>query len=211
MQSDSTSRFDRAAATWDENPHRLAMGRAIAEAIRNAVPTDPAMAAIEIGCGTGLVTIALCDDLASILAVDTSTEMLNVLRGKVQELQVANVETLQRDLCAAEPLDMQADLVYSNMTLHHVRDPAQMVARAAGLLRRGGTLCIVDLDAEDGSFHPDKTDVEHFGFSADTMQGLLASAGLGELSSTVAHTVHRPDAEGVLRAYPVLATVGRKG
>lgn len=186
------------------------MAKAIAQAIRHAVPMSPEMTAIEIGCGTGLVTVALCDDLASILAIDTSAEMLKVLRAKLQELDITNVKEMQLDLCTNEPPRVQVDLVYSNMTLHHVKDPATMVQRAAGLLRPAGALCIVDLDAEDGSFHPDKADVEHFGFSAEQMQTLFADAGLGQLASSVAHTVHRPDADGAMRAYPVLMTIGRR-
>jgi len=78
----NADRFDRAAAEWDENPRRTALARSVAEAIIKAVGLHPAMQALEFGCGTGLVTLALAPHLGNLTAIDTSEEMLGVLRKK---------------------------------------------------------------------------------------------------------------------------------
>lgn len=201
--------FDAAAATWDENPHRVEMTREIGEALCAAVPLTPEMDALEIGCGTGLMTMLLQPQVRSILAVDTSEGMLTALRAKIESAQVTNIEPLKLDLTVADPPRL-VDLVYSVMTFHHIPDPASALQRLRPFLRPGGYVAIADLDAEDGSFHGGREGVAHNGFSAEQMQEMLASAGLTELRSIVAHTVVRPRPDGVTGEYPVLLTVGRK-
>jgi ubiquinone/menaquinone biosynthesis C-methylase UbiE len=200
--------FDAAAATWDENPHRVKMTREIGEALCAAVTLTPEMDALEIGCGTGLMTMLLQPQVRSILAVDTSEGMLNALRAKIESAQVTNIEPLKLDLTVADP-PRPVDLVYSVMTFHHIPDPAAAVARLRPWLRPGAYVAVADLDAEDGSFHGGREGVEHKGFSAAQMKEILASGGLTDLRSTVAHTVVRPRPDGVMSQYPVLLTVGR--
>ena len=211
MPNANQERFARAAQTWDENPVRVALGNAIAEAIRGEVPVAAEMDAMDCGCGTGLLTLALQPHVRSILGVDASGEMLKVLGEKIAATGLENVRVRQSDLAGDELDDERFDLVVSAMMLHHVKDAAGMVARLAGMLQPGGYLCLADLDAEDGSFHPDKTGIEHFGFDEGQMGGMFAAAGLGNVRVRVAHVIVRPDAEGVVREYPVLLTVGEKG
>lgn len=207
--ADWKQHFDAAAATWDENPHRVKMTREIGEALCAAVPLTPEMDALEIGCGTGLMTMLLQPQVRSILAVDTSEGMLAALRAKLESAQVTNVKPLNLDLTVADP-PCPVDLVYSVMTFHHIPDPAALLQRLQPFLRPGAYVAVADLDAEDGSFHGGRDGVAHNGFSAEQMQEMLASAGLTELRSTVAHTVVRPRPDGVTGEYPVLLTVGRK-
>ena len=53
------ARFDRVAGEWDANPARVALARAVTEAIRASVPLRPDMAVMDFGAGTGLVTLGL--------------------------------------------------------------------------------------------------------------------------------------------------------
>jgi len=66
------ARFDRAAAEWDANPARVALARAVAEAIRKAVPLRPDMNVLDFGAGTGLVTLGLLSSVGRLTAVDAS-------------------------------------------------------------------------------------------------------------------------------------------
>lgn len=47
--------FDRKAAGWDADPAK----GAVADAIRARVPLGPGLAALEYGCGTGLLSFPL--------------------------------------------------------------------------------------------------------------------------------------------------------
>lgn len=202
--------FDAAARTWDENPMRTELALAVVRAIAQFVPLREGMRTLELGCGTGLVTVAMRTHVGQILAVDTSAGMLQVLEGKLQDAGIDGIRTLRRDLTCEELGEDGFDLIFSSMTLHHIEDPVALVENLAALLAPGGRLALADLDAEDGSFHPDPAGVFHLGFSAADMQKLMTAAHLSKSQSTVAHVVERPIADGSLRAFPVLLTVGQR-
>jgi tRNA (cmo5U34)-methyltransferase len=202
--------FDAVARTWDDSPVRVELAKAVAEAIRREVPLAAGWTAMDYGCGTGLVTLLLSPHLGAVLAVDSSQGMLDVLAEKLTAAGIANVETRKLDLTTEEAPVASYELIFSAMALHHIPEPAALLGQFADLLRPGGYLAIADLDAEDGSFHPDPTGIHHHGFSREQRQTLFAGAGLTDIRTVLAHTVTRPDATGQSRDYPVLLTVGVK-
>ena len=54
--------FDERAKDWDSDPKKVERARAVAEAIRKAIPLTANMSALEYGCGTGLLSFALQSD-----------------------------------------------------------------------------------------------------------------------------------------------------
>ena len=74
-----TSSFDERAQTWDEQPRRVQLARDIFAALERQVPLQRDWAALDYGCGTGLLTLALAPRVRRILAVDSSQGMLAVL------------------------------------------------------------------------------------------------------------------------------------
>jgi tRNA (cmo5U34)-methyltransferase len=206
----STRDFDAVARAWDDNPARLQLALAIADSIRREIPLSPHMTAMDFGSGTGLLTLALQPDLAHVLAVDTSAEMLKVLAEKAQAAGLDKVETLLWDLTASDLVGYEFDLIFSGMVLHHIPDPQPLLLQLAGLLRPGGRLAFADLDEEEGDFHPDPTGVFHHGFSARQMQDFFASAGLSGLRTNTVHAITRPTAAGITKQFPVLLTVGQR-
>lgn len=207
----SSSRFDQAAATWDEQPVRIALAKAIAQTIRTQVPISPTMTALDYGCGTGLVTLALQPHVQRIIGVDSSPGMLAKLQEKMQALGITNVETLLLDLATQpSPSDLRADLIVSAMALHHIADLPHLLQTLTGLLTPGGYLALADLDAEDGSFHTDMSGVHHLGIDRAWLMAQLRALGYQEVSATTAHVVERPDAAGTPRRYPVFLVSGQR-
>lgn len=200
--------FDSKAREWDENPVFVERGRKIAEAIRVQVPLKPTMQALDYGCGTGLLSFPLRDTLGHITLKDTSSGMLEVLREKIAAQGVANMTVRQTDL-TAEPLpDERYDLIYSAMTLHHILDTDHILQVFHGLLNPGGTLCIADLDKEDGSFHGIEIDVHH-GFDRAALKTQAERAGFSNIRfDTVFEIAKETDAGS--RAYPVFLLVAEK-
>ena len=201
--------FDTAAATWDEEPRRVQLAREVADAVIGLVRPTAGMDAMDFGCGTGLLTLFLQPYLRSITGVDNSRGMLDVLAGKVGELGLANVHTLLCDVGRGERPDGRSHLVVSSMTLHHVADTRALVRLFHDLLLPGGTLCVADLDREDGTFHDDPSGVQHFGFERPTMEGLLAEAGFSGVRDSTAAVIRKgsPDRP---RDYPVFLVCARK-
>ncbi len=198
--------FDEKAATWDDNPGRRALARAVFEEMSRAVTWDPAWRVLDAGAGTGLVTLAVLPHVARVTAVDNSAGMLEVLARKAEGFPV------DTHLCPLEALDLPAasfDAVISSMALHHVRDTAAALAGFARVLRPavgpapGGHLLLADLDLEDGSFHADGTGVHHPGFDRAALAAALGAAGFADVRFTTAWEMPRVRPDGAVRHFPV--------
>lgn len=197
--------FDAAAATWDEKPQRIKLAAEIMAAMTACLSFSPAWRVMDLGCGTGLVTLRLAPLVREVVAVDGSPGMLEKLNDKVRAAGWSNIRTLQCDLERDELPDGPFDLITAAMLLHHIPDPPRLVAALRQRLRPGGRLALADLDREDGSFHEDGTGVFHHGFSRERFTSLLTGAGFGRISVTPAAEIVKGE-----RRYPVLLAVGRR-
>ena len=83
--------FDERAKDWDSDPMKVERARVVSDAIRNAVTLSREMHALEYGCGTGLLSFALQEDLGQITLADTSQGMLDVLGEKIASSGVTNM------------------------------------------------------------------------------------------------------------------------
>lgn len=198
------TRFDQAAATWDEKPKRRQLAAAIVTAMRDLLPLSKEMTALEIGCGTGLVTCDLAPLLKKIVATDTSAGMLAVLADKIADLGVENVEPRRHDLIGDGDLPVGTfDLIYSAMTLHHIEDTRALLTACRRHLSPGGILALADLDKEDGSFHDDMSGVAHCGFDQGRLAELVVACGFLAPRFVTAHCMTKEDDAGRSRDFPV--------
>lgn len=204
------ARFDLAARDWDANPVRVALARAVADAIRNAVELRPNMEVMDFGAGTGLLTLSLLPYVGNITACDTSSEMVKVLDEKLKSKKINNVQPLLADIGATSLPVSRFDLVVSSMVLHHIPDVPGALKRLQLCLRPGGRIALADLDTEDGSFHTDRTGVFHNGLDRKTVCEWLTEAGFTHTVSREAHRIVRPADNGPAREYPVFLVTGEK-
>lgn len=178
--------FDTAAATWDEKPQRVRLGREVAAAMAAALPLSREWDAMDFGCGTGLVTLNLAPLLGSILGVDSSEKMVEQLNTKAERQGYGNVRAQRLDLEQGQLPDGRYHLITCSMTMHHIPDIVPLLASLRSLLHPGGRLAISDLEAEDGSFHGDPVGVFHNGFQQERFKQMLHQAGFTDIAiSTV--------------------------
>jgi ubiquinone/menaquinone biosynthesis C-methylase UbiE len=211
----SVERFNAEAARWDESPTKVDLAHAIAEALVTHVPLYEGMDALEYGCGTGLVTLAVAHRFRNIVALDNAWNMLEVLTEKIKERQIHNVTTCYCDLLTEALTEKVAapqhfHLAYSSMTLHHIADAPALLRALAQSLHPGGYLAIADLEQEDGSFHPPDVAVPHHGFARETLSSWFEHAGLMNTHCITAHTVSKTDDAGTTREYPILLMIGQR-
>ena len=200
--------FDSKARQWDENPVFRERGLMIAEAIRKAVPLHRQMSALDYGCGTGLLSFPLRDELGSILMADSSGGMLEVVNEKIAAQGVSNMSTLKIDFHSDPHPAQRFDLIVTSMTLHHVPDTDHVLHVFHDLLNPGGYLCVADLDQEDGSFHGPEIDVHH-GFDRAELSRRAMQAGLSDPQFQTVFSITK-ESESGSRDYPVfLMTVRR--
>ena len=201
--------FDERAKDWDANPLRVERAKVSAQAIREMVPLRPGMNALELGCGTGLLSFALQQDFASITLADTSQGMLDVLSDKIKAAGVDNMHPLRLDL-ASDPLPASRfDIIYSLMTMHHIPNTDQILRQCHALTAPGGYLCIADLEKEDGSFHKDTPDFDgHNGFERSLLQSQVEAAGFGNVRFSTVFFV-RKQIDDVEKAFPMFLMTAR--
>lgn len=207
-----SSYFDQSAATWDNEPRRIALMRAVGEAIlREAQPTKE-MDILDYGCGTGLVSLFLLPHVRSVTGADNSSGMLEVLGKKIAETGLLNMKTIRLDLERDILPPDRYHMLVTSMTMHHIADTGKILRAFHGLLIPGGTLCIADLDTEPGVFHGPEAagSVHHHGFDREELKRQLADAGFRQAHDVTAFTVHKPITGGALHPFPVFLLVARR-
>jgi SAM-dependent methyltransferase len=191
------TRFDAEAATWDDDPGHEERQVAVARAIREAVDLDPRTRALDVGGGTGRLSILLADRVGSAVVTDPSAGMVQVARQRIEEAGLSDrLRAVQADL-TRDVLDGSYDVVWSCMALHHVHDLDGLLRSVAGLLVDGGRLAIADLDEDpDGAFHTDVADFDgHHGFDRERLTEQLVRAGFADIRFVDATTILKDDRE----------------
>lgn len=201
--------FDERAREWDSDPMKVERAGVVANALRAAIPFRPGMTALEYGCGTGLLSFALREDLASVTVADTSEGMLAVLSDKIKAARADNMHPLWLDLMTDPLPTARFDLVYSLMVLHHIPDTATILRRFYAVLNPGGWLVVVDLDQEDGSFHTNHAAQVHHGFERPALQALAEAAGFAQVRFSTVYEIKKTSAGGT-RTYPLFLMTARK-
>jgi ubiquinone/menaquinone biosynthesis C-methylase UbiE len=200
--------FDSKARQWDDNPVFQERGLKIAQAIRQAVPLQPQMNALDYGCGTGLLSFPLKDELGTILMADSSSGMLEVVAEKIAALGVSKMTPMKLDLLADPAPAQKFDLIMTSMTLHHVPDTDPILRIFHDQLNPGGYLCIADLDKEDGSFHGLEVDVHH-GFDQADLARRTSQAGFANIQFQTVFTITKERETGT-QDYPVFLMTARR-
>jgi len=205
-----TRDFNKAAATWDEEPRRLKLAGDVADAIAKSIPLTPSMDVLDFGCGTGLLTLNLQPGVRSITGVDSSEGMLDKLRVKTESLGLANVSAIYKDIDRGDVLDGDFHLVTSCMTFHHVRNTAALLDSFYKIILPSGYIAIADLDLDDGQFHEDSTGVFHNGFDRASLQRLFEETGFEDVTCRTAASMIKPVAGGGSREFTIFLMTARK-
>lgn len=203
------NKFDKEAQEWDENPVHIERSQAIAKAIRNHLPLSSEMSAFEYGCGTGLLSFELQPYLGSITMVDNSEGMLEVLNEKIVSSKAENLKAFKLDLTQNQLPDERYELVFTQMTLHHIPDTKAILTSFYNLLHPGGYLCIADLDKEDGSFHGKDVTNVHRGFDRDKLSKTMKQLGFSDISFTTAYQMEK-ETNGSTNTFPIFLAIAQK-
>lgn len=140
-------KWDRRVENWHAHVTSAAAFAEVLDRLIRLSSPEPTDACVDLGAGTGFVTMALAPLVSSVLAVDISTAMAMALGERTAHDGLQNVSTEVSDLRQFQLPPASVDLVVSSYVLHHLPDADKraLVARAAQWLRPGGRLVIADM------------------------------------------------------------------
>jgi SAM-dependent methyltransferase len=116
----------------------------------------PGSLVLECGCGTGSQTVFLAEQNpeARIVSVDVSAESLDRARARVAAAGHGNVEFRQADIFNLPFGDEQFDHVFLCFVLEHLARPGAALQAARRVLRRGGSVTVIEGDHGSWYCHP---------------------------------------------------------
>lgn len=102
---------------------------------------------VDLGAGTGQFTLAAAPVAARVVAVDVSPVMLAILKEKLREAELENVDVVQSGFLTYQHEGDPADFMYSRFALHHLPDFWKAIAlqRLRRVTRPGGLLRLWDV------------------------------------------------------------------
>ena len=113
--------------------------------IASHLPAATTIRALDIGCGTGNLTLRFLQRGFKVTAVDISPSMINVLKSHVRPELLPNIELVVADAESALSNPVMAgpwDVISFSAVLHHLPDYETVLAQALRYLRPGGLLYV---------------------------------------------------------------------
>ena len=137
--------WDRRVESWE---HEGANGLVrVVDVVLDCAAAGRTTVAVDLGCGTGQVTLPLARIAEKVMAVDVSPAMVERL---LERASKEGLDNIVGAVCPIEGLVLapgSVDLVVSNYALHHLShaDKRAAVVAAAQWLRPGGRLVVGDM------------------------------------------------------------------
>ncbi|KAM7203582.1 S-adenosyl-L-methionine-dependent methyltransferase [Rhypophila sp. PSN 637] len=237
------TRFHEEASQWDSNPSVQRATSLAHQALLSRLsssPKDiPTYDVLEIGCGTGLLSLSLAPSVRSITAVDAARGMIDVLKSKLETththiknvlpvsalLEDPNDERIQLDPVNREPTpeNRRFDLITSHLVLHHIPDLQPLLSLMFAALKPStGKIMLTDYESfgpEARKFHPESKmdEVERHGIERAEMTRLMEDAGFVDIKAEVAFEMEKPietfPGSGIMEGkmtFPFLVCEGRR-
>ncbi len=117
---------------------------------------QPAGKVLEAGCGIGAQTVLLApkNPGCTFISVDIAEESLAVAERTIREKNIQNVRFQVANVFDLPFNDESFDHIIVCFLLEHLRDPAAALTSLKRVLRKGGTITVIEGDHGSAYYHP---------------------------------------------------------
>ena len=169
--------FASAAGGWDRLRGDLFGDQFYLWAVLGLI--DRSLVVGDLGCGTGQLTETIAPYVKQVVAVDSSTEMLDAARQRVGGAR--NVDLRQGDLEGLPIESGELDAAMLSLVLHYSPSPARALAEVGRALRKGGRVLIVEMLPHDRQEYQQQMGHVWLGFSEKQIGKFLSDAGFSDV------------------------------
>lgn len=174
--ADNKAYFNRVANQWDSMRSGFFSER-IREKVIKITGIQPGDTAADIGAGTGCMTEYLIENGITVICVDHSEEMINILI----ERYTSKADIHQGESENLPVLDNSVNYVFANMYLHHVENPQKAINEMVRILKPGGKLVISDMDLHSHEFLLTEQHDRWPGFKRENINEWFENSGLTDV------------------------------
>ncbi|MCW5548208.1 MAG: metalloregulator ArsR/SmtB family transcription factor [Opitutaceae bacterium] len=166
---------------------------------RLALRLTPAITIADLGAGEGLVSQLLARRAKQVWCIDNSPRMVEVGTELAKKNGLANLAYKLGDIEQVPLPDRSVDLAILSQALHHAQHPQAAVNEAYRILRPGGQLLVLDLNAHTFEKARELYADIWLGFKESALHGFLKKAGFNKVEiATVAREAQEPHFETLL-------------
>lgn len=183
-QDKMRSFFDSVAGRFGKDYVPGKSWKGVAEALLRLMPP---MVIADLGAGEGAFSLLLAQRATKVIAVDTSSKMIEVGREQALREGVTNLEYRLGDMEAVPIDDASVDLVFFSQSLHHALHPERAIAEAARILHPRGRIVVLDLVKHRFEEARELYADEWLGFSESELEGMLQCSGFADIQISVVH------------------------
>ncbi len=163
--------FNQLANKYD-TLERKELAKIIAGEIKTELKKSKNQTLLDYGCGTGLVGLELAARVERLILMDSSEQMLEITKKKIEKANLRNAEAIDSDFTKTGS-DTKADIILVSLVLLHIPATQEILSQFYSALHPQGKLMIVDFDKNENINHPKV----HNGFDHSNLKSLLTDAG----------------------------------
>ncbi len=176
-RSKSAAFFSSSAEKWDRLKSDLFGSRLDAWAL--GAIADRRTIVGDFGCGTGAISQLLAPWVDKVIAVDSSSTMIQTAKERLRGLR--NVEVRKGELSELPVENETLSLGIASLVLPYVPEPAIALREMSRTLRPNGKLLIIDMVAHDRTEYRETMGHLWLGFSQETIVEWLSACGWEEV------------------------------
>jgi ubiquinone/menaquinone biosynthesis C-methylase UbiE len=140
--------FTSQAATFEDARLNVAFTSSVPWLLDHMAPgADDIL--LDVAGGTGIVSRALANRVASAVVVDNTPAMIDEGRRHTAAEGLHNLEFVRGEVANLPFADLAFTLVFARFALHHLTDPRPDLAEMVRVCRPGGRVVVMDLASTD--------------------------------------------------------------